>query len=82
MRSRVLPARSAGPLTTVNVTGKPELAVAVSVKEPLLLVRSGNAPKVRVWLIKLIVSASVVVELSLAPALLVALTVKGTPCPG
>ena len=60
----------------VNVTGKPELALAVSTQEPLLLGRSARAGKVIVCLSRLIVSASLVVELSLAPALLLAMTVK------
>ena len=55
---------------------KPELALAVRAKEPLLLVRSANGAKVIVWLTRLIVRASLVVFDSLEPALLLAVTVK------
>ena len=76
VRSTTLPERSAGPLTTVKVTGRPELALAVRAKEPLLLVRSASAAKVIVWFTRLIVSASLVVLVSLEPALLLAVTAK------
>ena len=45
----LLPEMVAGPSKTVKVTGKPELAVAVSVKGAEPKTRSGRAPKVIVW---------------------------------
>ena len=60
----------------MKVTGRPELAVAARVKEPLLLVRSAGAVKLIVWFTRLIVSALLVVPVSLEPALLLAVTVK------
>ena len=33
-----------------NVTGSPDVAVALTVKEPLPTIRSGSGPNVMVWL--------------------------------
>jgi hypothetical protein len=66
----------AGPLTTVNLTGKPELAVAARLKDPLLLARLPMGGNVMVWLIRLMLSAGVELLLVPAPAPLFAATVN------
>ena len=48
---RLFPFNAAGPLTTVKLTGNPELATATSANAGSPNIRFGNGPKAIVWFV-------------------------------